>query len=106
MRLWLVLLCVVVAGVSGGLGGNYLAVRWCNEEFARLTQERDLSRVREGELRAQLEDALTARETLAQEVQKLQTDLSERLKRLEEIATQQAPTTQVESSARGEGDQK
>ena len=85
MRISGVLLCVVIAGAIGGLGSHYLATRRCNEETARLVRERDLGAIREQELRAQLEDALTARATLAQEARQLQANLSERLKRLEEI---------------------
>ena len=85
MRISGVLLCVVIAGALGGLSSHYLATRQCNEETARLVRERDLGAIREQELRAQLEEALTARATLAQEARQLQANLSERLKRLEEI---------------------
>jgi hypothetical protein len=98
--MWGVLLCVIIAGVVGGLGGDYLAVRRCNEESARLTRERDLGLLRERELRGQLEEALAARAALAQEVQQLQLNLSERLKRLEEIAAQGEPSTSGEASPR------
>jgi hypothetical protein len=98
MRMWGVFLCVIIAGVLGGLGGDYLAVRRCNEESARLTQERDLGLVRERELRGQLEEALAARAALAQEVQQLQLNLSERLKRLEEIAAPRNPLPSEEGS--------
>jgi len=98
MRIWGVLLSVMTASVVGGLGGHYLTSRQCHEEAARLTHERDLSLIRERELRAQLEDALTTRAALAQEAQQLQTTLSERLKRLEDIAARQLPSTRTESS--------
>jgi hypothetical protein len=98
--MWGVLLCVIIAVVAGGLGGDYLAVRRCNEETARLTQERDLSLLRERELRGQLEEALAARAALAQEVQQLQLNLSERLKRLEEIVVQRSPSIPDEESLR------
>jgi hypothetical protein len=91
---------MLIAGAAGGLGGDYLAVRRCNEETARLTQERDLSLLRERELRGQLEEALAARAALAREVQQLQLNLSERLKRLEEIAAPRNPSTPEEESPR------
>jgi hypothetical protein len=90
MRISGVLLCVAMAGVIGGLGSHYIATRQCNEETARLRRERDLDLIRERELRAQLEEALTARATLAQEARQLQANLSERLKRLEEIVMRSA----------------
>ncbi|MGE0683232.1 MAG: hypothetical protein AB7P69_20325 [Candidatus Binatia bacterium] len=98
MRMWGVLLCVIIAGVAGGLGGDYWAARRCNKESARLTQERDLSLLRERELRGQLEEALAARAALAQEVQQLQLNLSERLKRLEEIAAPRNSSAPEEES--------
>jgi hypothetical protein len=60
-------------------------------EIAVLTQERDNALIREGELRAQLEEALAARAALTQETQRLQQDLSERLRRLEEAAVKLVP---------------
>lgn len=103
MRISGVLFCIVVASVISGLGGHYVATRRCNEETARLTRERDLGLIRERELRAQLEEALAARATLAQESRHLQADLSERLKRLEEIvakATPKGKTTQEQEKGR------
>ena len=98
MRMWGVLLCLIIVGVLGGLGGDYLAVRRCNEETARLTHERDLSLLRERELRGQVEEAFAARAVLSQEVQQLQLNLSERLKRLEEIAAPRSPSSSQEES--------
>lgn len=100
MRMRGVLFCVIIAGVAGGFGGNYLAVRQCNEETARLAQARDLSLLRERELQGQLEEALAARAALAQEVQQLQLNLSERLKRLEEIVAPRNPSTSEEGAPR------
>jgi len=102
MRIGGVLFCVAIAVVIGGLGGSYFAIRRCNENIARFTRERDGSLIRERELRVQLEEALTARLALAQEVQQLQTSLSERLKRLEEIAARQLPARPIESNDRKE----
>lgn len=98
MRIWGVLVCMIIVGVLGGLGGDYLAVRRCNEETARLTKERDLGLLRERELRGQLEEALAAGAALSQEVQQLQLNLSERLKRLEAIAEPRGPSTFKEES--------
>jgi hypothetical protein len=91
---------MMLVGAAGGLGGNYLAVRRCNDEAARLTQERDLSLLREREVRVELEETLAARAALVQEVQQLQLNLSERLKRLEEIAVQRSPSTPEKESPR------
>jgi uncharacterized protein HemX len=86
-----VLLSIVVACAVGGVAGYSLANRTNSQEIARLQQERDNGLVRERELRAQLEEALAARATLAQEAQHLQEDLLERLSRLEEAAAKLAP---------------
>lgn len=102
MRIGGVLFFVVMASVIGGLGGNYVAVRRCDEEIARLTHDRELGLLRERELRTQLEEALTAQAALTQEVQQLQQDFAERLKRLEEIAAQQAPAPREESNPQKE----
>jgi len=90
MRILWVLCCVVIAGLLSGLGSHYVVTRQCNEKIARLMREQDLGLIRERELRVQLEEALTARATLAREAQQLQANLSERLKRLEEIVMRSA----------------
>jgi uncharacterized protein HemX len=91
MRAPAVLLSVVIACGAGGVVGYGLANRTSSQEIARLQQERDKGLAREGELRAQLQEALAARAALAQEAQHLQEDLLERLRRLEEAAAQLAP---------------
>ena len=91
MRAPTVLLSVVIACATGGAVGYELANRTSGQEIARLQQERDSGLAREGELRAQMQEALAARAALAQEVQHLQEDLTERLRRLEEAAAQLAP---------------
>jgi predicted nuclease with TOPRIM domain len=91
MRAPAVLLNVIVACVAGGLVGYGLANRASSQEIARLRQERDSGLIRERELRAQLEEALAARAALAQETQRLQEDLQERLRRLEEAAAKLVP---------------
>jgi uncharacterized protein HemX len=97
-----VLVCVVVACAIGGAAGYYLADRGRATEIAQLAQERDRSLVRERELKAQLEDALAARAALAEEAQRLQENLSQRLKRLEEIANQLASEEKQRQEGRGE----
>lgn len=91
MRTFGVVLSLIIAGPLSGAAGYYIANRGCVEEIARLTQERDHGFVRERELRGQFEAALAERAAFAQEAQRLQEDLSERLKRLETIADQLAP---------------
>ena len=97
MRAPAVLLSVMVACAAGGVTGYGLANRANSQEIARLQQERDAGLVRERELRAQLQEALAARATLAQEAQHLQEDLLERLRRLEEAAAKLAPPAQPET---------
>jgi hypothetical protein len=96
-----ILLCFIVGGLTGA-AGYYVADRSRAREIARLTEERDFGAVRERELRGQLEEALTARATLAQEAQRLQADLAERLKRLETIADQLASEEKLRQEGRGE----
>ena len=91
MRAPTVLLSVLVACALGGVAGYSVASRTKNQEIARLQQERDEGVVRERELRAQLQEALAARAALAQEAQRLQDDLLERLRRLEEAASKLVP---------------
>ncbi|MBI3303687.1 MAG: hypothetical protein HYZ72_16605 [Deltaproteobacteria bacterium] len=93
MRAPAVLLNVFIACALGGAVGYSVANKARNEEIARLRQERDSGLVREHELRAQLQEALAARAALAQEAQRLQQDLMERLHRLEETAAKLAPPT-------------
>ena len=90
MRAPAVLLNVVIAGCIGGFVGYTMANRASHEVIARVQQERDLVLVREHELRSQLQEALTARAALEAESQRLQTNLTERLHRLEELAGQLA----------------
>jgi uncharacterized protein HemX len=91
MRAPSVLLNVLIACALGGVAGYGLANRASSQEIAKLRQERDNGLIREQELRAQLEEALAARATLAQEAKHLQEDLQERLRRLEEAAAKLAP---------------
>jgi hypothetical protein len=93
MRAPAVLLNVVMAGCIGGFIGYTVANRASHEVIARVQQERDLALVRERELRSQLQEALTARAALEAESQRLQTNLTERLHRLEELAGQLARQT-------------
>jgi hypothetical protein len=102
MRTAGVLFCIVTAGAIGGVGGYYVADRARTEEVSRLTQERERSFVREQELKAQVEEALTARAALAQEAQQLQENLSERLKRLEDIASRFTSEDQLRQEGKGE----
>lgn len=93
MRAPAVLLNIVIAGCLGVLAGYTVANRASHEVIARVQQERDLALVREHELRSQLQEALTARAVLEAESQRLQTNLTERLHRLEELAGQLARQT-------------
>lgn len=93
MRAPAVLLNIVIAGCLGVLAGYTVANRTSHEVIARVQQERDLALVREHELRSQLQEALTARAVLEAESQRLQTNLTERLHRLEELAGQLARQT-------------
>jgi septal ring factor EnvC (AmiA/AmiB activator) len=97
-----VLVCVVSACVIGCVVGYYTADRIRAAEIAQLTQERDDSLVRERELQRQLEDAIAARAALAAEAHRLQENLSQRLKRLEEIANQLASEEKQRQEGRGE----
>jgi hypothetical protein len=91
MRAPAVLLNVIVACTVGGLVGYEVANRANGQEIARLRRERDNGLIRERELRAQLEEAVAARAALAHEAQRLQEDLQERLRRLEEAAAKLVP---------------
>jgi hypothetical protein len=97
-----VILALVVVGALTGAAGYYVADRSRAAEIVRLTQERDNGFIRERELQGQLEDALAARAELAQETQRLQENLSERLKRLEAIADQLASEEKSRQEGRGE----
>ena len=102
MRAPAVLLSVVIACAVGGAVGYGLANRTSSQEIARLQQERDHGLAREGELRAQLQEVLATRAALAQEVQHLQEDLTERLRRLEEAAAQLTPPAKSGTSSNEE----
>lgn len=102
MRTIAVVVSIAIAGVIGGAGGYYVADRARAEEIARLAQERDHGLVRERELKAELEDALATRAALMQETQQLEASLSDRLKRLEEIANQLTSEDQLRREGRGE----
>lgn len=97
MALWMLAACLV-----GSIGGYYVADHQGAEEIAHLTQERDSSLIREHELKAQLTDALAARAALAQEAQQLQENLSERLKRLEDVANRLTSEDKQRQEGRGE----
>jgi len=90
MRAPAILLNVIVAAALGGVVGYRIADRAKTQEITRLQREYDLSVVRERELRAQVQDALAARAVLAEESQRLQADLMERLRRLEDAAARLA----------------
>jgi hypothetical protein len=94
---WILTACLV-----GSVGGYYVADHLRAEEIARLTQDRDSSFIREHELKAQLTDALAARAALAHEAQQLQENLSERLKRLEDVANQLTSEDKQRQEGRGE----
>ena len=102
MRVVGVVLCMLAAGAIGGVGGYYVADRLRVEEIDRLTQERDGSFMRERELKSQLADALAARAALAQEARQLQENLSERLKRMEDVANQLTSEDKQRQEGRGE----
>jgi hypothetical protein len=104
MRVFGVLLSVLVAGVVGGVLGYSMANRARFAEITLLTQERDNAFIRERELQAQVEEALAARAALAQETQRLQQDLSERLRRLEEAAARLTPAEkpQLQNEEKGQ----
>lgn len=96
-----ILAFVFVCAVAGAVG-YYIADRSRTGELVRVTKERDNGFIREHELRAQLEEALAARAALAQEAQRLQDNLSERLKRLEAIADQLASEEKLRQEGKGE----
>jgi predicted nucleic acid-binding Zn-ribbon protein len=82
---------------AGGVVGYAIAQRTATREIARLRQEYQRGLARERELRAQLHDALAQRAALAQESQRLQEQVAERLRRLEEAAAQLTLPEQSES---------
>jgi Spy/CpxP family protein refolding chaperone len=102
MRTVGVLVCVAMASVIGGGVGYSVADRARADEATRLLRERDLGSVRERELKVQLEDAFAARAALAQESQRLQEHLSERLKRLEDFANRLTTEQQLREEGRGD----
>jgi len=93
-----VLMSIIVACAVGGGVGYSLANKVASQEIAQLQHERDDGLVRERELRALLQEALAARAALAQEAQRLQDDLLERLRRLEETAAKLAPLPKSETN--------
>src|ERR1051325_11305357 len=97
-----VVLWMLAAGLVGSVGGYYVADHQGAKEIARLTQERDSSLVRERELKAQLTDALAARAALVQEAQQLQENLTDRLKRLEDVANRLTSEDKQRQEGRGE----
>ncbi len=96
MRAPAVVLNVLLACAVGGVAGYELANKVNSQEIVRLQQERDNGLIRERELRAQLQEVLAARAALTQEAQRLQEDLQERLRRLEEAAAKLVPPTKSE----------
>ena len=111
MRAPAVLLNVVIASALGGLSGYMLAQKGSRQEITTLRQEYQAALVREQELRTQLESALTARAALEQQSQHLQTELAERLRRLEDLAAKlnpfpNPPTTEapVDTDPEGKND--
>jgi phage gp29-like protein len=91
MRAPAVLLNVVIASTFSGFAGYTIAHRAGEQESAALRQERQAALLREQEVRAQLEAALTAQAALEQQSQQIQMELNERLRRLEALAAQLAP---------------
>lgn len=96
MRVPAVFLCVLCSFATGGVVGYAIAHRTATQELTRLQHEYQRGLVREQELRAQLQDALAQRAALAQESQRLQENVSERLRRLEETAAKLTPPEQSE----------
>lgn len=88
---FLVLIVTVVAALSG-VAGYTLATTTKNQEIAALRQAQEKGLIRERELRAQLQEALAAHAALTQQTQRLQEDLQERLRRLEEATAQLVPS--------------
>lgn len=91
MRAPAVLLNVVIACVCGGFTGYSIARRESQQEIAMLRQQQQSASLREQEVRTQLEAALAARAALEQQAQHLQTELTERLQRLEDLAAKLNP---------------
>jgi hypothetical protein len=96
-----ILTCILASAVAGA-AGYFIADRSRTEDLVRLTEERDTGFIRERELRAQLEEALAAHAALAQEAQRLQENLSERIQRLEAIADQLASEEKLRQEDKGE----
>lgn len=86
-----VLLWMMFSFATGGLVGYVIAHRTATQELTRLQHEYRRGLVREQELRTQLQDALAQRAALAQESQRLQENIAERLRRLEETAAKLTP---------------
>lgn len=83
---------MIIAATLSGAAGYTLATNTKNQEIAALRQAQEKGLIRERELRAQLQEALEAHATLAQQTQRLQTDLQERLRRLEDATAQLVPS--------------
>jgi predicted nucleic acid-binding Zn-ribbon protein len=81
---------------TGGVIGYAIAHRTATQELTQLQHEYHRGLVREQELRTQLQDALAQQAALAQESQRLQEHVSERLRRLEEAAAKLTPPKQSE----------
>ena len=92
MRAPAVLLNVVIACACGGFAGYSIARRESQHELATLRQQQQVTLIREQEVRTQLEAALAARAALEQQSQHLQTELTERLQRLEDLAAKLNPS--------------
>jgi septal ring factor EnvC (AmiA/AmiB activator) len=105
MRAPAVLLNVVIACALGGVVGYSIARKEGQQEIATLRQEHQAARTREQELRAQLESAFTARAAVEQQSQHVQTELAERLRRLEDLAAKlnPSPTPPVAEAPLGNG---
>jgi len=86
MRAPAVLLNIIVAASLSGYAGYVIANKEQQKMLASLRQEHQATLLREQEVRAQLEAALSARAALEQQSQQLQAGLNERLRRLEELA--------------------
>lgn len=91
MRAPTLLLWLVFSFAAGGIVGYAIAHRAVTRELTRLQHEYHRGLVREQELRTQLQEALAQRAALAQESQRLQANIAERLRRLEETAAKLTP---------------
>ncbi|MCS6927447.1 MAG: hypothetical protein NZ578_16275 [Candidatus Binatia bacterium] len=98
MRVPTALLWMTFAFTTGVALGYVIAHRTAAQELTRLQHEYHRGLAREQELRTQLQEALAQRAALAQESQRLQENIAERLRRLEETAAKLTPPPPQERS--------